>query len=73
MKNLGKSGFMNRISGGLSNLPGLGMGGDSGNIMGNGLPIGNMKTRKTLSLSIKKKLKQKRKQAKKARKKGRKK
>jgi len=74
MKNMGGSGLMDRIAGGFSNLPGLGeMGGDLGNIMGSGLPMGNVKPRKIFSLSAKKKLKQKRKQAKKARKKGKKK
>lgn len=74
MKNIGKSGLMNKITGGLANLPGLGGGlPDIGDVMGSGIPAKVINAPRELSASQKKKLKSKRKQAKKARKKGRKK
>ena len=73
MKNMGSSGLMSKVAGGLSNLPGMGGMGDLGSIMGGGSPMGDLKPRKIVSVSAKKKLKQKRKQSRKSRKKGRKK
>lgn len=73
MKNMGKGGLLNKISSGLSNIPGLSGEPDLGNIMGGGLSLDKKKMPKGLSLAKKRKLKSKRKQAKKARKKGRKK
>ena len=73
MKNMGKSGLLDKISGGLSNLPGLGGGPDPGSMMGSGMPMGNVNFPKELSTSKKRQLKSKRKQARKARKKSRKK
>ncbi len=73
MKNMGKSGLLSKISGGLSNIPGLGGGADPGDIMGNNLPAASRKFPKPLSTSEKRKIKSKRKKAKKARKNSRKK
>ena len=73
MKNMGRSGLLSKISGGLSNIPGMGGSPDLSNIMGGGLPSNSGSFPKPLSVTQKKKVKSKRKQAKKARKKSRKK
>ena len=68
---MGKSGLLSRISDGVSNLPGLGNGLDTGGMLADGFPAGAMNFPKGISAARKKKSKQKRKQAKKDRKKGR--
>ncbi len=75
MKNMGKTGLLGKISGGLSNLPGMGGGGglDLAGMMGGGGMQLPAKAPKMIPRDMKKKSKDKRKQAKKSRKKGRKK
>jgi signal recognition particle subunit SRP54 len=75
MKNMGKSGLLSKITGGLSNIPGLGGGGgglDMASMMGgSGMQLPSKGT-KMLAKDVKQKSKNKRKQAKKSRKKSRK-
>jgi len=72
MKNMGKSGLLGKITGGLSNIPGLGNGGlDMAGMMGgSGMQLPSKGT-KMVAKNAKQKSKNKRKQAKKSRKKGR--
>jgi signal recognition particle subunit SRP54 len=72
MKNMGKSGLLGKITGGLSNIPGLGNGGfDMASMMGgSGMQLPSKGT-KMVAKNAKQKSKNKRKQAKKSRKKGR--
>ncbi len=74
MKNMGRSGMLGKLAGGLSRLPGMsGDDMDASELMGAGFPSAALKVPKQLSSKEKRKLKSKRKQAKKSRKKGKKK
>jgi signal recognition particle subunit SRP54 len=73
MKNMGRSGLLSKISGGLTNMPGLMGGSDFNNFNESSLQTGSNNFPKPLSSSQKRKIKSKRKKAKLARKKGRKK
>jgi signal recognition particle subunit SRP54 len=76
MKNMGRSGLLSRMAGGLSNLPGLGNAGipGMGNMMGSSMPMSTFNAPpRELSSAQKKKNKEKRKQQKQSRKKSRKK
>jgi signal recognition particle subunit SRP54 len=71
MKNMGRSGLLNKFASCLSNLPGLGNMPGMGNLMGNMPPINPMTLPRGMSGNQKKKLKKKRKDERKARKKSR--
>ncbi|MCP4715605.1 MAG: signal recognition particle protein [Deltaproteobacteria bacterium] len=73
MKNMGRSGMLSKISNGLSNLPGMGDAMSPADMMGGGMPMGNLGAPKELSTAQRRKQKAKRKQSKKSRKKSRKK
>lgn len=71
MKNIGRSGLLNKFASGLSNLPGLGNLPGMGNLMGNMPPVNTVSLPRGVSSNQKKKLKKKRKDERKARKKSR--